>query len=149
MHCMDVHKTKVTKSETRDRDVISSRPRWDRDVEPSRPRRDRNVRFFQTLETETRLRHSKKRLETKTFKTGTTSLLHLHQIPMTLTSPISNLVKFGHSYKWLLVGQCGLSHQCTVNWLTVKVNVIIDWDRQLTDWRQSALDVSRVAVYTL
>ena len=77
------------KSRDRDRDVISSRPRWDRDVEPSRPRRDRDVWFFQTLETETRQRRStfktetrwdvpKKTsqdcLETETFKTETTSL---------------------------------------------------------------------------
>ena len=53
-----------TRLKSRDRDVISSRPRRDRDVEPSRPRRDRDVRFFQTLETETRPRHS-------TFKTTT------------------------------------------------------------------------------
>ena len=34
-----------TRLKSRDRDVISSRPRRDRDIEPSRPRRDRDVRF--------------------------------------------------------------------------------------------------------
>jgi len=44
---------KVTKPETQDRDVISSRPRQDQDIEPLRLRRNWAVRFFQTLETET------------------------------------------------------------------------------------------------
>ena len=48
MHCMDVHKTKVTRPR-----CYIFKMRRDRDVEPSRPRRDRDVRFFQTLETET------------------------------------------------------------------------------------------------
>ena len=50
---------KVTKSETRDRDVISSRPIPDGDIELSTPSRNRDVRFFQTLETETSPRRSK------------------------------------------------------------------------------------------
>ena len=61
------------KSRDRDRDVISSRLR-----------RDWDVLFFQTLETETfnlqdrdETRCSKKRLETETFKTETTSLVAL------------------------------------------------------------------------
>ena len=53
------------KSRDRNREVISSRPRWDRDV-----------RFFQTLETETRPRRSRPRLHPWTggSKTQTLSL---------------------------------------------------------------------------
>ena len=36
-----------------------------RDVQPSRPRRDRDVRFFQTLETQTRPRRSNFKTETR------------------------------------------------------------------------------------
>jgi len=75
---------KVRKPETRDQDIISSRPRQDRDIEPSRPRQDRNVPFFETLETEMfNLQDWDKtdipknvsiNLDTETFKTETTSL---------------------------------------------------------------------------
>ena len=67
---MDCRMITRLKSRDRDRDVISSRPR-----------RDWDVRFFQTLETETRPRRSKKRLGLETFKTETTSLLHIALCP--------------------------------------------------------------------